>query len=258
MKIPPSIDELMWLVAEGADAAASEKFCQRYPEFRGELLKRMRIVRDLKGARHETRPAPPFRPRFAPAPARPLMRLGTAGGALVGLAVVALGSYTLALRFGTPAESPPPPMVASLDAARKPMPPADPPTVEPADPPVRVDSPVGTVHTPAMPESPYTRRIALAFRQVPIEVVLRGIGSASGLRVQIAPGLPSRTVSVEVAGTGPSALSDLGARFGFTAFDQGRGEFLVIPAVDEASVGDKFPTEVPPAEDGRGGAVEGA
>ena len=97
-QIPADIDALMWSVAESGDAQAIEEFGVRHSQHRLELLKRMDMVRQLKGAKPEQIFAgtpPKFSPKENLAPIG--LRKWAWVVAPVLLAGVAFGSYNVAI-----------------------------------------------------------------------------------------------------------------------------------------------------------------
>lgn len=229
-RIPPEIDGLMWLIAEDGNVQAVEAFEARHPEYRLELAKRVAMLRGLRSGRTGNSPTiPAFHPTPAPHPARrPLMAVAV-GVTLVGMA---LGSYFLTSAL-----------------VRKPLPPTPPPTVRvrPATPPsvvVKTPPPQSTptptpapVQTPPTPTpaspSKWTAPTNFKIEGAPLSAVFKALSLQTGLSIQVAPGLEDFEVGVEYAQRTPAEiLKDMGARFGFTAFDQGGGNVLIIPATD--------------------------
>jgi hypothetical protein len=233
-RIDPPVDELMWLIAEQSESAAVDAFAQRYPEHRTELLKRLALVRELKGSRPDPRPA-----RFQPRAVRPLgtPRWAIAAAASSALALVAFGSYAAtravlagrepaaapAAHAGLQNEAPPPPPV---QAARELQPQAPAGQLVQDDvPPVREEIP------PA-----YLRPVTVRLERIGLHAALRLVGEASGVEILIAPGTPDPEIACDYRDTPALALlQDMGRTVGFTPFAQGDGTVLIIPAVDAAA-----------------------
>lgn len=223
-----STDELMWLIAEQGEPAAIEAFAKRYPEHRGELLKRVNMVRELKGSRPRQVGIPSFEPRTPTAAhAAPTLRI-----ALVGLPLVAvlLASYwftSAALRRQDAA------LAVRTDWQPRSYSQAQPTPLDtrpPGPPWSRSDA---QDVRPEPPPPPSQRLVTLRSDRTTLLEVLNEISRSTGLRFELAPDVPNQEISVDYSGLPAlTVLKDMGLALGFTAFDQGDGTILVIPAVD--------------------------
>ena len=239
-KIPADVERLMWLVSESNDPHAIRDFEARFPQFGPELARRRRMVADLKGAKgHPTPPdnrIPAFTPR--PAPTATSARSLWVVGSLAAVAL-AFGSYSIGVWMTKePPKLPPvqpvetrPPVVPDTNiytppAQTKPNPPEPTATV-----------PAGTTPPPVANHEPL-RTLTLA--NTSLTAALKMIGQVAGYNVEIAPGFKDQQVSIDYTDvTTSEMIRDLGTRYGFTAFDQGEGTLIIVPAVDDAgSTGD--------------------
>lgn len=230
--IPPSLDELMWLIAEQDDPSALDAFGKRYPEYRGELAERLKMVHSLKGSKLAGTIDPSFIPEFKPrAYTRPLFpRWPAFAAASVLLVAVAFGSYVAVKKFAAPVPTTGPtapietvqPWVANEPGVQtKPL-------VKPnPEPPI----PSGAVAAPEIP--PYERPLDLRMEGVTLLEVVSTIVRLSGLSVEVAPGLQNDLVTMDYHGmTGQQMLTDLGKNLGFTPLEEGPGRLLLVPATD--------------------------
>lgn len=244
--IPASIDELMWLLSEQDDPGAVEAFERRYPEYRGELLRRMNMVRSLREAKADEGSAiPPYRPVRATPPSGFSPRQAVFGLGSVALAAAVLASW-VALRPAparVEAEESTPQVVAgptnspfaARDLQPEPAPPVDPPTAtaDPAPEPAPVPAP--------------TSAITLRLRDVSLSQALAILNRETQRRFEMAPGLDNPTVEMDYFDEKLEyILADLGNRYGFTAFDQGDGTYLLIPARDPTGRDPNVNVPLPP------------
>jgi len=238
MKIPPEVDRLMWAVAENPSDKSVEEFVVRFPDQRGELMKRVNMVRDLK---HEVRPTPPGareRPKFQPNPSpRPMLPDGwpiAVAFALGALGTLAYASYSVA-RPTTP------PAVTQVNL--------DPP-VEPAvqyrnPPPVQQPPPAVAEQPPAQPQAPeqvdptppYTKPIhKFALKDESLVNALTLLTAGTGMHVTIGPNFPDQKISIDYENQSPMAiLLDMAKQYAFTVSDEGHDEFLILPVPDNDS-----------------------
>lgn len=245
MSRDPSLDELMWLIADEGDASTVESFGRRHPELRSELLHRVSMVRAMKG----TRPAPAT-PAFAmrevvesPAPPNPwLVRLGFAAG----LAGVAFASFWITRQV-----SPPPQVVIQQPAqVTQAAPQEAPPIVQPnpaPEPVIPAPQP-----SPANPPSQlWMRPVTIQSENTTLFAILNELQANLGLIVTIAPGLENSTVAATYTNVPAiEVLRDLGRRLGFTVFEQTDTEVLIIPAVPTDQPIQQVPLEAPQSEEG--------
>lgn len=248
-RIPQDVERLMWIVAESNDPKAITDFESRFPEFGPELAKRRRMVTDLKGAKTaqptETR-IPAFHLRNAPAAPAPKGMWIMAGVALAALSVAAYSVTVMANhkapvlpRIGTVSTAPivtPPTTVYT-----SPKPPTQPETQQqPFQNPTSVQPQVNNQDQPK----------TLKLSNTSLLAALKMVGEMAGYRVDIAPGFEDQQVSIDYVQTSTSEmLKDLGMRYGFTAFDQGDGSIIIVPAIDGGNpIGD--PGNDPPRKIG--------
>lgn len=231
--IPPSMDELMWLIAEQDDPSALDTFGRRYPEYRHELGHRLQLVRGLKGSRPDQSSdsrIPAFELRPEPKPSIP--RWAAVAASTVALLGVAFGSYVAIKRWNSAAPIPQPPPFVRIGGPQQ-QPGA---SVAPLQKPI--ESP--PQNTAAIQDSP--QRDTPVYEQ-PISIKLEGVSLVQAVssvvrlsrfkNVEYAPGMPEIQVSIEYANMrGMDILRDMGKTFGFTAFEQEPGNVLLIPATD--------------------------
>lgn len=228
-RIPQDVERLMWIVAESSDPKAITDFEARFPEFATELAKRRRMVTDLKGAKTaqpaETR-IPAFNLRNAsPAPAPRGMWI--VGG--IAFAALSVAVYSVTMKPSAVTTLPP---VETVNL--KPI--ENPPTTvyTPPKQPVQTEPPPFQSPTSVQPpvnsnDQPKTLKLS----NTSLIAALKMVGEMAGYRVDIAPGFEDQQVSIDYTQTTTSEmLKDLGMRYGFTAFDQGDGSIIIVPAVD--------------------------
>lgn len=229
-RIPADVERLMWLVAESHDPSAVADFESRFPELKNELAQRRRMVSELKGAKGNNStnvPIPVFHPR--PTQSTPGGRQVLIAG-IVGLAAVAAASYSVTKWYMTPPVVPPtpPPHVNT-----GPLTPPDGSVVY--KPPTKVEQhqPQQPPQEEISPESAVEQPKTLKMSNTSLVAALKMIGAESGYSVEIAPGFHDQKVSLDYDNQTASAiLKDLGIRYQFTAFDQGDGTIIIVPAVD--------------------------
>lgn len=240
MKIPAELDELMWTLAEVDDPAAIDEFGERHPELRGELVKRLQMVRGLRGARPRHPLASPdvaFRPsanapRYAPtprwlAPAAAVFVLGS-----VVFATVAVTTYinrqnqTARTQPSEPANptdtnsavtssSTGNPDSNSTTAGPEQQPPQNPPIEQPKAP------------------GPFDRPITVVASRISLSQALDLIARQAGVTLTSAPGMPDFEIAADYRNVSTIViLQDLGRNFGFTPMIQSEREALLIPATD--------------------------
>jgi hypothetical protein len=238
-RIPPDVERLMWLVAESAEPGAALDFQRRFPELSAELAQRRRMVADLKGAKNpiaSEHAIPSFRPRSAvamPQASRGIWLAGT-----VALAALAVASYSVTKWVANPVPKLSPPPVVRTDNPTgdggvvfgpKQIGTPEPKTPQPE-----------TVNQQPAQEVPRTEQAkSLKLSNTSLVAALKMIGSNAGYNVDVAPGFADQTVSIDyVDYTTTEMLRDLGSRYNFTAFDQGDGTIIIVPAVDTAPPSD--------------------
>jgi len=250
----------MWLVAEQNDPSAIDAFGRRYPELRGEMVRRLEMVRGLKQARPERSDerVPIFQPRLASTRRPWLMpRWATAASACLLLVAVGYASFRVVSGLSQPAVPPvteistpevvhsnafDPPAAAKgggLDMASEPSR----STTEP-----RSESDSLRFHDPIEPSGPAEAEGAVKSAKIGLVDALREVERQSGLVLVIGPGLPDDLISINLTGPALGVLKEMGTTYGFTVFDQGDGTINVIPAVDERGTGTRDEALRPEAE----------
>jgi hypothetical protein len=239
--IPPEIDRLLWAVAEDPGVEAGDEFVRRYPQYAGELARRRNLVRGLKNSRPKGKVGSEVRPRVA---YRRTTKRSTPRGLIVavsvlGFAAVAAAAYTLAL-FTAPQKAvvirPQTKPIPIQDEEPRVTPPPDvktPPEVAPDNPPpdepLNEEEPDANAAIRPTPVDEITFRV----RGADIESALIMLGEQAKVRIVVAPGMPKMTVEADYRRLPlASILADMGERYGFTAFDQGDGSVIVVPAVE--------------------------
>jgi hypothetical protein len=241
-RIPADLDQLMWTLAEKPDSSAIEDFERRYPEYRYELGRRLAAVRGLRGLK--TSPAsqsvPAFRPRERTPVSQP--RWVVLGAGALALAAFGFATYTGITLVGQQSRSiqaktdVPPVVQAEAPKRRVTEVPAPPPPVAAPNP--------APAPAPA-PQPAFRRPQNLEMQGAPLVTALEMIAAQAGLKLVTAPGMPNPAVNLAYQGWTPiEMLKDLGRQYAFTAFDQGDGTILVVPAIDP-TVADSSPGRLP-------------
>ena len=241
MKIAPDVERLMWMVAESADQNAVEDFESRFPQLRYELAKRIEMVRNLKASGRSIRregAIPQFRKPAAslPSPFGARMRWSIAA---LALSALAFGSF-FATRALIPPKAPPP----VID-----NPSFDPTNVsDPVNPDVQTPEEPDTIENSTttepmglkppddqpIPDAAWQRPQTVKFQRIGLASALQAIGLQCGLKLDIPDDMPNDEIVVDYRGmTGLEILADMGPRFGFTAFDQGGGQVIIVPTRDD-------------------------
>lgn len=101
MKVAPEVEKLMWTIADTHDKAAQENFEKLFPDLRNELLRRIRLVSEIKDAK-SLHINPVVRPAFALKPTGKLRlspkRAIYSSVLIVGAALAAAASYVAVAR----------------------------------------------------------------------------------------------------------------------------------------------------------------
>ncbi|HEY0867038.1 MAG TPA: hypothetical protein VGE01_06665 [Fimbriimonas sp.] len=234
-KFAPELDQLMWFLAENGSTQAVEEFEGRYPDAKYELARRIALVRRLKSEGKKLHRSTGM-PRFHPVEVRravPSRRLvfGVAG---LSLAALAAATFSLVTFLQPPAPTPVPPAPRVVEspepsAALRAKPYVAPP-VDSADPGVARHLPE---QPPAEPKPRYLAPQDLKIDGAPLLSALQLIATQGGIDLTVAPGMPNPEVDFEFERKNTiEMLQDLGRKYAFTAFDQGDGSVLIIPAVD--------------------------
>lgn len=221
----------MWVIAQGQDHSAIEEFGERFPHLRAELGKRLAMTRSLKGAVEGARPA--SIPRFTPTAPTPAMwtRPAVLVPAAALLAALAFGSYMFASNMRPQALTTTKvvPLGGSVQAQ------GAPPVVKgiiPKDAPKQGGPGPQTPQIAQLPS--YMQPRSLAIREGRFMDVISMIGQATGLQIEM-PDVPPEMAALQISAdyqnmSGLQMLQDLGAKHGFTAFQQGANRVLLIPA----------------------------
>lgn len=201
------LSEILWRIVDEGNDRAFDQFVARYPELREEAEKRRRTAGRLRAARpspHAPRVAPKRETRRSvPAIVWPSLAIGVL--AFVGFLVVRPAPERPVVTRTAP----------SSQATFYEGPPRR--TVTPGEPRFTEERP-GTV-----------------LRNARLQDAIVLLASQQGKKAEIAPGFGQERIDVTIPSTGDGALQELGERYGFTAFDQGDGTYLVIPAREGSS-----------------------
>lgn len=239
MKIPREIDDLMWEVAEADSVDLIDDFGARYPAYKAELVGRLKMVRELKGARPK---AEAQQPVFHPTPEAPVRKapramwlFALAGGFLLVSGVLAgmmisgwlPRSQQAALNTAVTNQAPaferfPEPTENSAQLEQRTWIPGPPPQGSPQP---------STQPPPAY--SPFDRKVTVQVERGRLSDVLQQVATLAGVRLQAAPGMPDPEIVADYAEMPAiSVLNDLGRNFGFTTLKQTETEALLVPAID--------------------------
>lgn len=219
-----SIDELMWFIAEEGDHQAVEGFIKRYPEHRAEMVKRMNLVRQVRGARPESE-----KPKFTPRDeirqlAQPKPRYLLAVGVAASLVAASWAGYAAVRSKATG------PLGQSSITVKRESPQPNPRLDPTYDPNQNVVPPAPV---PPPPTAPYEKLVTLTSESISLVAVLDEISRQTGTRIELAPDMPNPDVeAMYEKRPALSVLQDLGSRYGFTAFSQENDHVLLIPARD--------------------------
>ncbi len=232
-RMPQDVERLMWMVAESNDQKAIQDFESRFPEFASELSKRRRMVSELKGAKSTHVPdarIPDFRLRGEPKVSSP-KGMWVVGG--IAFAALLMASYSVTKMVNTP----PTKLPVVEPVVTKPI--ENPNTTVYTNP-----TPVPNITTPPPMNPPVNPNPAQSGEQLKtlklsntsLTAALKMIGEMAGYRVDVAPGFEDQQISIDYVETTTSEmLKDLGMRYGFTAFDQGDGSIIIVPAIDSGT-----------------------
>ncbi len=239
-RFPPDVDELMWFLAEQGDPASIQSFERRYPEFHQELVRRIDMVRGLKGLVGPKKPVdtvPVFEPKTGIREPFRMPRPAIMAAAAFGVLTLGYASYVATKNLVDRPEKTSPAMVRNEPERRGPY---GAPSIK-ADPPI--DDSLRTPK-PYRPNdaSQEQRPVALAPLDRPVDLVasrttlidaLNQLAMAAGIGIEIAPQTPNLEISVTYRGASArTILRDMGATIGFTALEQTDHSVLIIPATD--------------------------
>ncbi len=240
MKIPSEIDALMWEVAEANSIELMDQFGRRYPEYRQELVKRIQMVRGLKGARPEDAPKPAeksFKPSSGVKEPHWSTRLLPVGIGVLVLASVSFATYSIVAynssrKTTSTAEEQPVAKVPGWDT------PVNEPVVPPTTPlennQLENETWINGVPPTTPPIPPLETKVTIRIQGATLTEVLKGIAAQAGIKIQQAPGMPNpEIVAMYTDVPAMTVINDLARHFQFTAYAQGEREVLLFPAVDQ-------------------------
>lgn len=238
MKYPPELDALMWEVAEADSTELMDEFGGRYPEHKAELVRRIQMVRQLKGSRPKSATQKTFVPPAAAPKPKPTAGLNwsfvgagailLAVGALAGVGISALVQKPAPITINTPAAQPEPQRPTEEENRRLEEQTWINPSGETTAP---VQNPPQTAPAPI---NPVDRLVTVRATNMSLDLVLEAIASQAGVALQAAPGMPDLAIDADYSNLPAIAvLNDLGRNFGFTPMIQSDREVLLIPAVDQ-------------------------
>ena len=241
-RVPPEIDSLMWTLAEEGNERAIDEFGARHVEHRAELVRRITMVKGLRGEKKRAEEPVKAIPRFTPKEPKSNIPMVVVGG-LVLAAVGALAFVTTTLVTPAPHIPVTPPVYVSAGSSGGVV------EVKPTQP-----IPLSTSPTPAprpsqsdIPE-PAAKPGTLRADHAPLFTVLEMISETCGVRIDPAPGMPNPDVVINYKDmTAMEMLRDLGHQYSFTPLDQHDGSILVVPAVDQGTT--SFPDVETPLRD---------
>jgi len=226
-RVPPELDSLMWTLAEEGNERAIDEFGVRHAEHRGELLRRIAMVKGLRGEKKRTTEPIKAIPRFVPKEAK------SHGPTYVvtSLVLAAVAALTFAV---TTLMTPPPHLhpkdykpgrsAPVVERTAEPIVPKNEPAPK-VDPivPERKEADTDTILTP----------VTLRADHAPLMMVMELMAQKCNIRIDPAPGMPNPTVEVDYKDMNAmEMLRDLGKQYGFTPLNQHDGSILVVPAVD--------------------------
>jgi len=256
MRVAPDVDKLMWYVAESADPQAVADFESRFPHLRYELSKRIDLVRGLKASKKIAATSgsiPAFHPPLSRAHSTSMRWKWSV--AAVGLSALAVGSFVVTQRLMSgPAETTPAPVVRlTTPTTVNPQLVPENGTKRDEGPGIQVPESNGAegVQPPndePVEVSPWLRPHTVKFERLGLANALRAIASQCGLKLEMPPDMPNDEIVLDYRNMNAfEILADMGPRFGFTAFDQGGGRVLIIPArSDDPEIGGTEPRPLDP------------
>ncbi len=234
MKIPREIDELMWSVVEHDDEQTIEDFGNRYPDYRVELAKRVRLVRDLKGSRPAAKP-PVFKPvkevrRLGPS------RLAIAGVTTLVIASIGFAAYSVAFIYDQRQQEANKPndnttIIMPQGNLAQPTGQGNENALQPSE----------TDNRPLVQQGDDNRQefdplmvpVSLEEPDIMLSDLVGKISLSTGITINLAPGFQdARLVARYVGSPLIYVVRDLGQNFRFTPLVQTSTSILLVPAVD--------------------------
>lgn len=235
--IDPSVDELMWLLAEQNEVGATESFCRRYPDLRAELHQRIRLVSGIR-ANKTVNTVPNTLPPFAVRPTKQAVPYWPA----VALIVLFASSYAAARFALRPSAQP----VATVENSQ----PTDNPAASVLGKPTPTPGPNETARQnlngqapPAVqptPElTPMQRRVTIPQEETTLVQILNQISLASGVQFQLAPGVSDMPLSIGFDNLSVAeALGQIAIALNISFLEQEPGNVLLLPAGNQGPVQD--------------------
>ena len=234
MKFPPEIDSLMWQLAESEDAAALEQFGEKYPDYKVEMTRRLKMVRGLKGARPEKAaknrdkfmPSPRMRSYGSPRWVMPVVVLGVLGSVVFATIGTMRFVDSLGKKQGSESNEPVSGLVGSgLDQEQLKVGQGNSTTME--------QETQAEPLKPQVPPTPFDTRVTVVASRIRLSDALQDIAAQAGVSLEWAPGMPEIEIAVDYRDVpAKDVLQHLGNTFGFSAVPQSTRSALLIPAVD--------------------------
>lgn len=281
MKVPNDIDQIIWEIAESNRAEDVLDFERRYPAYRLELHKRIKMVTALKQGKPgetETTPAK-FTPRTEATKRNRGLHPALVAFAAV-MAVVAVGGVVQSIASKRPevqtrVETPRQPSPSTYNQGgyvpqnQDTLPPSPPVNPEGTPNPVATDSqprldaagqPMdsGLLSPPPASENvpEFHKKKSLKIAKAPLIAALKLIADSGGLRCEFAPGFPNPDVIIDFQEMSPvEMIQQLGKDYAFSTFEEGERNLLFVPAVESPTPskgGQNRGNEVPVPSSGQG------
>ena len=220
--IPPEIDALMWQLAEGGGPVAQAEFEARHTRYGPELSRRMRMVAELREAGKVVH----HRPNFSPRPATVAPSPRWAVGAVIGMAVLAVGAVAYVSASGEKLKPAPIPAPRPVSVR-----PAETPPLVVVSPPRRESPSVENKPQEKTPTYLLPRDVQIT--ETNLTAAIQLVAAGGGLKVTVAPGFHDQKVTFDYRGSGLNTVDTLkamGEQYGFSVLEEGEGAFLVVPA----------------------------
>ncbi len=237
-KYTKAIDELMWSLADRGNPQATADFERRHPSLREELARRSAMVGQLRCSKVAA-PAviPIFRPSPRPVPSlRPKWIMGG-----LGLAAIGIASYTITNSMFGNSPAPVQNDVPAITSATS----FD--TQEGVEMPGRRRLKMGIArddesatghrrHSGTASELPASKRpFTVHLERATLITILQAVAQQGQLKIEMPLDMVNPEIRVDYDDVSPAdIIADLGKKYGFTAFDEGESNLLIIPAVDKS------------------------